>query len=64
MKGEGNGVVVGIEMLNAGDAAVPDSRHGTPFLRTRRPTRAAHDRPIGYVTSLLDPAHFAPHPEV
>lgn len=52
---------VGIEMLNADDAAILGCPQGTPFLRGRRLTRAADDRPIEYVTSLLNPAHFALH---
>jgi GntR family transcriptional regulator len=54
---------VDIEMLNAEDAAVLGCPEGTAFLRTRRLTRAADGRPIEYVTSLLDPAHFALHLE-
>ncbi|UDL89565.1 GntR family transcriptional regulator [Mesorhizobium sp. PAMC28654] len=50
-----------IEMLNAEDAAILGCPQGTPFLRGRRLTRAADDRPIEYVTSLLNPAHFALH---
>ena len=52
-----------IEMLNAEDAAILGCPPGTPFLRTRRLTRAADGRPIEYVTSLLNPAHFALHLE-
>jgi GntR family transcriptional regulator len=54
---------VDIEMLSAGDAAILGCAPGTPFLRTRRLTRAADGRPIEYVTSLLNPAHFALHLE-
>lgn len=52
-----------IEMLNAEDAAILGCAPGTAFLRTRRLTRAADGRPIEYVTSLLNPAHFALHLE-
>lgn len=52
-----------IEMLNAADAAILGCAPGTAFLRTRRLTRAADGRPIEYVTSLLNPAHFALHLE-
>lgn len=54
---------VDIEMLSAEDAAILDCAPGTPFLRGRRLTRAADDRPIEYVVSLLNPAHFALHLE-
>ena len=54
---------VDIEMLNAEDAAILGCPQGTPFLRARRLTRAADGRPIEYVTSLLNPAHFALHLE-
>jgi GntR family transcriptional regulator len=54
---------VEIEMLNAGDAEILACPQGTPFLRGRRLTRAADGRPIEYVTSLLNPAHFALHME-
>lgn len=49
----------GIEMLSAEDAAILGCAPGTPFLRTRRLTRSADGRPIEYVTSLLNSAHFA-----
>jgi len=52
-----------IEMLSAEDAAILGCAPGTPFLRTRRLTRSADGRPIEYVTSLLNPAHFALHLE-
>jgi GntR family transcriptional regulator len=52
-----------IEMLSAEDAAILGCATGTPFLRTRRLTRSADGRPIEYVTSLLNPAHFALHLE-
>lgn len=52
-----------IEMLGAGDAAILGCTPGAPFLRTRRLTRQADGRPIEYVTSLLNPAHFALHLE-
>jgi GntR family transcriptional regulator len=48
-----------LEMLSAGDAAILGCPAGAPFLRTRRLTRASDGRPIEYVTSLLNPAHFA-----
>ncbi len=54
---------VDIEMLSAADAAVLGCAPGTPFLRTRRLTRAADGRAIEFVTSLLNPAHFALHLE-
>jgi GntR family transcriptional regulator len=54
---------VDIEMLSSEDAAILACAPGTPFLRTRRLTRAADDRPIEYVTSLLNPEHFALHLE-
>jgi GntR family transcriptional regulator len=52
-----------IEMLNAEDAAILGCAPRTAFLRTRRLTRAADGRAIEYVTSLLNPAHFALHLE-
>lgn len=52
-----------IEHLNAEDAAMLGCAEGTAFLRTRRLMRAADGRPIEYVTSLLNPAHFALHLE-
>lgn len=54
---------VDIEMLSAADAAILACAPGTPFLRTRRLTRAADGRAIEFVTSLLNPAHFALHLE-
>lgn len=54
---------VDIEMLSAEDAAILGCEIGAPFLRTRRLARAADGRPIEYVTSLLNPAHFALHLE-
>ncbi|MDQ2633529.1 MAG: GntR family transcriptional regulator [Pseudomonadota bacterium] len=54
---------VGIEMLTAEDAAILGCVAGAPFLRTRRLTRTADGRPIEFVTSLLNPAHFALHLE-
>lgn len=54
---------VDIEMLSAEDAAILGCAPGTPILRTRRLTRRADGRPIEYVTSLLNPAHFALHLE-
>ncbi|RLP22400.1 GntR family transcriptional regulator [Mesorhizobium sp. YM1C-6-2] len=50
---------VDIEMLTVEDAAVLGCVAGAPFLRTRRLTRTSDGRPIEYVTSLLNPAHFA-----
>jgi GntR family transcriptional regulator len=52
-----------IEMLGDEDAGLLGVTAGTAFLRTRRLTRAADDRPIEYVTSLLNPAFFALHLE-
>lgn len=52
-----------IEMLTETDAAILGCLPGTPFLRTRRLTRTGDGRPIEYVTSLLNPAHFALHLE-
>ena len=52
-----------IELLCAEDAAILGCDVGTPFLRTRRLTRRADGRPIEFVTSLLNPAHFALHLE-
>lgn len=52
-----------IEMLTAEDATILGCAPGTAFLRTRRLTRAADGRPIEFVTSLLNPAHFALHLE-
>lgn len=52
-----------IEMLGAADAALAGCAPGTAFLRTRRLTRTVDGRPIEYVTSLLNPAHFALHLE-
>lgn len=52
-----------IEHLNAHDAAILGCPQGTAFLRTRRLMRAIDGRPIEYVTSLLNPAHFALHLE-
>ncbi len=54
---------VDIEMLSEDDAAILGCAAGTPFLRARRLTRAVDERPIEYVTSLLNPAHFALHLE-
>ena len=54
---------VDIKMLNADDAAILSCTPGTPFLRTRRLTRTRDKRPIEFVTSLLNPAHFALHLE-
>lgn len=54
---------VDIELLCAEDAAILGCGAGAPFLRTRRLTRRADGRPIEYVTSLLNPAHFALHLE-
>jgi GntR family transcriptional regulator len=54
---------VDIEMLSVEDAAILACAPGAPFLRTRRLTRVAGGRPIEYVTSLLNPAHFALHLE-
>ena len=52
---------VDIEMLTPEDAAVLGCAAGTPFLRTRRLTRTRDGQPIEFVTSLLNPAHFALH---
>lgn len=52
---------VDIEMLSPQDAVTLACAPGTPFLRTRRLTRRADGRPIEFVTSLLNPAHFALH---
>jgi GntR family transcriptional regulator len=52
-----------IEMLGDEDAGLLGVAAGTAFLRTRRLTRSADDRPIEYVTSLLNPAFFALHLE-
>lgn len=54
---------VDIEMLSQDDAATLGCAAATPFLRTRRLTRTEDDRPIEFVTSLLNPAHFALHLE-
>ena len=54
---------VDIEMLDARDAAVLGCAEGAPFLRSRRLARDAGGQPIEYVTSLLNPAHFALHLE-
>jgi GntR family transcriptional regulator len=54
---------VNIEMLNAEDAELLACEPGAAFLRTRRLTRGADERPIEYVTSLLNPAFFALHLE-
>ncbi|MEW9835463.1 GntR family transcriptional regulator [Mesorhizobium marinum] len=48
-----------LEMLTAEDAAILGCPVGAPFLRTRRLTRTEDGRLIEYVTSLLNPAHFA-----
>jgi GntR family transcriptional regulator len=52
-----------IEMLGEEEASLLGVAAGTAFLRTRRLTRGADDRPIEYVTSLLNPAFFALHLE-
>jgi GntR family transcriptional regulator len=52
-----------IHMVDGADAALLGCAPGAAYLRTRRLVRAADDRPIEYVTSLLDPAHFALHLE-
>jgi GntR family transcriptional regulator len=54
---------VGIELLGAQDATLLGYPQKAPFLRTRRLTRAADGRTIEFVTSLLNPAHFALHLE-
>jgi GntR family transcriptional regulator len=54
---------VDVEMLSDADAAILGCAAGAPFLRTRRLTRAIDGRPIEFVTSLLNPAHFALHLE-
>lgn len=54
---------VDIAMLTAEDAAILACDAGAPFLRTRRLTRCADGRLIEYVTSLLNPEHFALHLE-
>ncbi len=54
---------VDVEMLSAEDAAILGCAAGAPFLRTRRLTRTGDGRPIEFVTSLLNPAHFALHLE-
>jgi len=54
---------VDIEMLSAGDASILGCPQGAPFLRSRRLTRGADGQTIEYVTSLLNPAHFALHLE-
>jgi GntR family transcriptional regulator len=52
-----------VQMLDDADAVILGCVAGTAFLRTRRLTRAADGRLIEYVTSLLNPAHFALHLE-
>ncbi|MDB5522477.1 MAG: GntR family transcriptional regulator [Rhizobium sp.] len=52
-----------IEMLGEEDAVLLECAPGTAFLRTRRLTRGADERPIEYVTSLLNPVYFALHLE-
>jgi GntR family transcriptional regulator len=52
-----------IHILSEDDAAILRCSPGAAFLRTRRLTRAIDGRPIEYVTSLLNPAHFALHLE-
>jgi GntR family transcriptional regulator len=52
-----------IEMLSEDDAGMLGVSTGTAFLRTRRLTRDGDNRPIEYVTSLLNPAFFALHLE-
>jgi GntR family transcriptional regulator len=52
-----------IEMLGEDDAGLLGVAVGTAFLRTRRLTRGADNRPIEYVTSLLNSAFFALHLE-
>ena len=48
-----------LECLSDEDAAVLSTQPGAPFLKTRRLVRQANGRVIEYVTSLLNPAHFA-----
>ena len=50
-----------IHLLSDDDAAILRCAPGAAFLRTRRLTRAPDGRPVEYVTSLLNPAHFALH---
>ena len=52
-----------LEMLSAEDAALLECKAGTAFLRARRLTRDANNRPIEYVVSLLNPDYFALHLE-
>ncbi len=52
-----------IAMLSTEDAGILGCEPGAAFLRTRRITRATDGRVIEYVTSLLNPAHFALHLE-
>lgn len=52
-----------IELVSAADAAMLACAPGTPFLRTKRIVRAADDRVIEQVVSLLNPKHFALHLE-
>lgn len=52
-----------VELVGADDAELLAAACGSPFLRTRRIVRQHDDRVIEYVTSLLNPAHFALHLE-
>lgn len=52
-----------VELLQQADAELLAAPHGTPFLRTRRIVRQHDGEIIEYVTSLLNPAHFALHLE-
>ena len=52
-----------IHRLDAAEAALLGAETGTAFLRTRRLVRAADNRPIEQVISLLDPDFFALHLE-
>ena len=52
-----------IHRLESDEAALLGAAVGCAFLRTRRLVRAADDRPIEQVVSLLDPDFFALHLE-
>lgn len=54
---------VDIETLNTEDAALLECAENTAFLRTRRLSHSADQRPIEYVVSLLNPQYFALHLE-
>lgn len=52
---------VGVELLDAADAAVLRRGEGTPFLRSMRTSYTRAGDVVEHVVSFLDPAHFRLH---